>query len=103
MFRVFTTKEFDEDFDRLDNKDKIKVDKILNQLRDKGSSIGKPLKVPYFREKKFGEKRLYYLSYKNSIIVLVLAISNKKAQQDTINSILSEIDNYKKIITEKIE
>lgn len=32
------------------------------------------------------------------MIILAVAISNKKAQQETINKILSRINNYKQII-----
>jgi hypothetical protein len=36
------------------------------------------------------------------MIVLALAISNKKTQQETINKIISELQNYKDIIEKKI-
>lgn len=101
MFRVFTTKEFDKKFENLDESEKKNVRKILNKLEKQGGSVGKPLKVSYFREKKFKGKRLYFLVYKEFAIILAIAISDKKAQQETINKILSRIDYYKKIIIEK--
>ena len=45
MFRIFTTKEFDEDFDNLDGSEKIRVEKFLNQLEEKGADVGKPLSI----------------------------------------------------------
>jgi mRNA-degrading endonuclease RelE of RelBE toxin-antitoxin system len=54
MFRVFTTKEFDNDFNHLDESDKKRVSKIMNQLKEQGGDVGKPLGRDYFREKKFG-------------------------------------------------
>ena len=103
MFRLFTTKEFDNNFNRLDESEKIIARKILHQIRQIGKDVGKPLKVPYFREKRFGGKRLYFLAYENSIIILALAISDKKTQQGTIDKVLSNLDDYKKFIYEKLE
>ena len=48
---------------------------------------GKPLGVAFFREKKFKGKRLYYRIYEDEGIVLLLAVSNKKAQQRTIDAL----------------
>jgi mRNA-degrading endonuclease RelE of RelBE toxin-antitoxin system len=94
MFRLFTTSEFNNDFLKLDESDKKRVRKIMNELKIKGEDIGKPLGRKYFREKKFGNKRLYFLVYKDQLIVLAVGISNKKMQQDTINKILLELKNY---------
>ncbi len=102
MFRVFTTKEFDNRFERIDESEKKRVRKILHQLRERGPQIGKPLKVPYFREKKFGSKRLYFLIYKNFMVVLAIALSDKKEQQETINKIISRFDFYKEFILDKL-
>ncbi len=103
MFKVFTTREFDENFNRLDESEKERVRKILKQLKENGLNIGKPLKFPYFREKRFGNKRVYFLSYENLMIILALAISDKKAQQETIDRIISEIDKYKEFIDKELK
>ena len=103
MFRVFTTKQFDEDFDKLDGSDKKKVRKIKKQLESEGGKVGKPLGREYFREKKFRGKRLYFLVYKQYTIVLAVGISNKKMQQSTINKIISEIKEYGKFVKENFE
>jgi len=102
MFRVFTTKEFNEWFEYLDESEKKKLRKIMNHIREKGDSIGKLLGRKYFREKKFGGKRLYFLVYKKFMVILGVGISNKKTQQNTIDKILSEIRNYEKFIIEKL-
>mgnify|MGYP006302834929 CR=1 FL=1 len=103
MFRVFTTREFDNDFNKLDKSDKNKVSKIMNKLKKQGDSVGKPLGRKYFREKKFGNKRLYFLIYKRFTIVLAVGISNKKMQQSTIDKIISEIKNYESFIIDKFK
>ena len=103
MFRVFTTKEFDNDFNDLDESDKKRVRKIIKQLKEQGNNVGKPLGKPYFREKKFGGKRLYFLIYKQFTIILAIGISNKKMQQATISKIISEIKKYEKFIVKRLK
>jgi mRNA-degrading endonuclease RelE of RelBE toxin-antitoxin system len=104
MFRLFTTEEFDQDYAKLDNSDKLRVDKILKQLKEKGDNIGKYLAgLSFFREKKFDGKRLYFLVYKSINTIFVIAISDKKAQQSTINQILQELSEYQHYIFELIK
>lgn len=103
MFRVFTTRGFDDDFENLDESDKIRVRKIMSQLEEQGDSVGKPLGLPYFREKKFENKRLYFLVYKEFMVVLAIAIGNKKTQQATINQILSDLDEYQEFIIRELK
>lgn len=102
-YTLYTTKEFDNNFDCLDESEKIRVRKILNQLKEKGDDVGKPLRFPYFREKKFESKRLYFLVYESHMVILALAIGDKKTQQETIDKIVSELKNYKEIIEKKLK
>ena len=39
MFRIFTTREFDNDFNKLEESDKQRVRKIMKQLKEQGSTI----------------------------------------------------------------
>ena len=103
MFRIFTTKEFDNDFNKLRGSDKQRVRKILKQLKEQGDNVGKPLGRPYFREKKFGDKRLYFLIYKQFTVILAVGISNKKAQQLTINKIISDVKEYERFIVKTLK
>lgn len=102
-YKVYTTQEFDDNFNSLDESEKIRVRKIMNQLKENGDDVGKPLRYPYFREKKFESKRLYFLVYKNYMVVLAIAISDKKTQQETIDKIVLELKSYKEIIEKKIK
>jgi len=43
------------------------------------------------------EKRIYYLVYEDLNLVLIVATSDKKEQQATINHIKSQLDEYMKI------
>lgn len=102
-FRVFKTAEFDEDYSRLDKSEQGRVDKILNQLVEQGGRVGKPLGgLSFFREKKFGGKRLYYLVYEEVLIILALAIGGKKAQPVTINKILVNLAEYQQYVFETL-
>ncbi|MEK6871785.1 MAG: hypothetical protein AABX16_02685 [Nanoarchaeota archaeon] len=103
MFRIFTTEEFDSDYDRLDGSERERVNKILRQLKDQGDSVGKELAgVSIFKEKKFNGKRLYFLVYQTFSVILVLAISDKKAQQATINRIIAHLADYQSYIIEEL-
>jgi len=99
MFRVLKTAAFDEECARLDGRERLQVSKILKALREKGGSVGGPLcGLTFFREKRFGGKRLYFLVYDDVCIVLVLGMSDKKAQQATINEVILHLDEYKEYI-----
>lgn len=103
MFRLFTTREFDENFSSLDESEKVRVRKILNQLKENGDNLGKPLKIPYFREKRFEGKRLYFLVYEEFMVILAIAIGNKKTQQETIDKIISELKYYREFIENRLK
>ncbi len=99
MYRLFTTEEFDRDFNKLDNSEQKRIKKIMEQIKERGNEVGKPLAgLTIFREKKFNGKRLYFLVYNDIFVVLALAISDKKAQQATINRILLDLSNYQEYV-----
>ena len=104
MFKIFTTEEFDRDFDSLDASEQYRVRKIRNQLQERGDEVGKPLSgIPVFKEKKFNGKRIFFLVYNKFSVVLLLAITNKKAQQATINKILLELTEYEHFVMEQLK
>ncbi|MCH7902245.1 hypothetical protein IIC68_00675 [archaeon] len=103
-FRVFKTREFDAQFEGLSSEEKIRVNKILLQLYEKGDLVGKLLAgLDFFREKKFGGKRLYYLVYENYFVILAVGLSNKKAQQATINQIIRDLADYQRFVFETLK
>ena len=73
------------------------ISKIKIQIKE-NPNVGKPLKFEWFREKKFGNKRFYYLIYPNLKRVLLVAFGSKKDQQKIIIHIIENKDRYKKII-----
>ncbi len=100
-YRIFTTAEFDGDFESLDNSLKIPIEKEINQLR-KNPYVGKPLGYKFFREKKVKNYRFYFLIYEEHVVVFVIAISDKKGQQSVINKIKSLIPVYRQEIKKKL-
>ena len=56
--------------------------------------VGKPLGLVFFREKKLNGRRVYYLIYEKFVIVLMVAISDKKTQQPTIEAIKNKLNEY---------
>lgn len=93
MIHVLSTKEFDT-WERLLSKEYgAEINKIIGQLK-KSCAVGKPLGYPFFREKKFGKYRVYFLVYEDIDTVLLITISDKKAQQETIDRIKKQLDYY---------
>lgn len=102
MFRIFKTAVYDEDYELLDKSERLRVDVLVDDLFEHGDVTGKPLGVGFFREKKFGGKRLFYLVYKHLSVILLVAISDKKAQQATINEIFLQLDKYKEYVVMRL-
>ncbi len=95
--RVLETETFSRLFEALEKKEKEWIKKIIQQLKE-NPKAGKPLRLEWFREKKLGGKRLYYLVYEKSNAVLLVAFGGKKEQQKIIAHILQNKERYKKIV-----
>ena len=95
--QVLETEEFSRLFETLEKKEKDWIKKIVQQLEE-SFLVGKPLKFNWFREKKFGGKRLYYLVYEKTGLVLLVAFGTKKEQQEIINHVLQNKKKYMKFI-----
>jgi hypothetical protein len=96
-YDIYETETFSKLYESMEIGERMWVDKIKLQLKET-PDVGKPLKFDWFREKKFGNKRLYYLIYQNLNKVLLVAFGSKKEQQKIINHILENRDRYKRII-----
>ena len=64
--------------------------------------VGDKLSYPFLREKRIKEKRVYYLIYEDLKLVLLVATSGKKDQQETISHIKSQLDEYRKIAEDRV-
>lgn len=76
-YQVFHSQTFDKELDKSQKDFKLWVDNIKHQLAD-NPYVGDPIKVPWFREKKYGKYRIYYLIYDDIKVVYLVAISSKK-------------------------
>ena len=101
MARVLSTTEFDT-WERLLPKDLQKeVEEFIKDLK-KGSKTGQPLGYSFFKEKRIDGKRIYFLEYDDSDTVLLVTISDKKTQQDTIDRIKKDLDRYGDLIRKNL-
>ena len=101
MVRVLSTREFDA-WERLLTKEyQDRINGLVNQLKQNWD-IGKPLGYPFFREKRIDKYRIYFLIYKDIDTVLLITISDKKAQQETIDRIKNQLDFYKDLIRKNL-
>jgi len=100
-YKIYTTDEFEKIFNKLDAELQNQITRAIDQL-EKNPYIGKPLGYKFFREKKIKNYRIYYLIYENYLVVFVITLSSKKAQQKTIDAIKHLIPMYKEEIKKKL-
>ena len=96
-YEVYETDTFSKLYGGMERTEQDWVNKIKLQLIE-NPQAGKPLKFEWFREKKFGDKRLYYLIYKDISKILLVSFGSKKDQQKIINHIIENKQRYKRII-----
>lgn len=97
MNAVHETEAFSKLCGTLEKMEQEWIDKIRNQLMD-SLDVGKQLRYDWFREKKLGNKRLYYLINAKTNKAVLLAFGAKKEQQKIINHILANKERYLKLI-----
>jgi len=83
IYAVYTTKTFDKEVEKLSEEDQKRIKKIFLQLRG-NPYVRDQLQYKILREKRLKEKRIYYLVYDDLMAILIVAISGKKTQQETI-------------------
>ena len=72
IYNIYETETFSKLYEVMEKEEKEWVDKIKLHLIN-NPDVGKPLKFDWFREKKFGNKRIYYLIYKNLNKILIVS------------------------------
>ena len=87
MYKVFKASDFDKKSQKiLSKKEQVELENFILKLKEWTVS-GKPLSYIFFREKKIAGKRIYFLVYEEIKIILLVSISTKKYQQETIDKI----------------
>ena len=86
---------------KLPEKEREEIQRIVLQLTE-NPFVGDQLQIKSLREKRLREKRLYYLVFEDLKAVLIVAISDKKTQQATINRILLDLAEYQRYVFETL-
>ncbi len=102
-YKIYSLEQFDLDIKEYFTKFEIfKLKKLYVELSLNGNLVGKPLTYNFLREKRINEKRIYFLIYEDLTIILLVAISNKKNQQKTINKIKKLLLKIKKYVYDNL-
>ena len=88
MYKLYRTEMFEKQYSKFPPFLRQQILRFEKQLR-MNPYVGKPLRVSWFREKKFGKFRLYYLIYDDFLVVYLIGFSDKKNQQEIISLIRS--------------
>jgi hypothetical protein len=78
------------------SKDEFEEYKKFKERLKAGSILGKSLNYDFFREERIGEKRIYFLVYKEIRIILFVNSSKKNYQQETIDEIKLLLPEFKR-------
>lgn len=98
-YRVYKTKRFDRELSKYSKEDYRRIKNLFGQLRE-NPYVGNQLQIKILREKRLGEKRIYYLVFDDLQAVLVIAFSDKKAQQKVIDFIIKNISHFRTYLKE---
>lgn len=94
-YKIFHSSRFDKELSKSDKYFLERLDKIEGQLVI-NPFAGDPIKVKWFREKRIDKYRVYFLVYDDVRSVFMVAISEKKDQQQVINTIWLFLDLFRK-------
>lgn len=94
-YAVYITESFEREINKLPGYNQEIIKKIFLQLKD-NPYVGDQIRYKFFREKRIKEKRIYYLVYDDLMLVLIVALSDKKAQEETIDKIVGYFKEYRK-------
>ena len=100
MFKVYRTNEFTRLLDKLLTKAEMdRVENIEDEISERGFT-GRPLGFNFLREKRINGKRAYFLVYEEFNAALMVSISDKKTQQETIDKIKEYLPEFKRLMEE---
>lgn len=96
-FEIFETELFSKLFASLDERENAWIRKMKDQLRQ-NPLAGKPLRFSWLKEKKFENKRLYFLVSEKTKRILLIAFATKKNQQQVIDQIVFDKEKYLRFV-----
>ncbi len=101
-YHIISLAEYEKSINDLENVEQQRIERFIVQIRENGMLVGKRLRFPFFREKKFNGKRLYFLIYEEWKTALLARVSTKKQQDETINWIVENLPELKKYVEQKL-
>ena len=101
-YKILKTELFDRKFAKLSPDVQKAIEKIRDKLKENPFE-GKPLHSDFFREKKYKKYRIYYLIYKECLILYLITISEKKDQQTAINTVMKFLEIYRQEVEEWVK
>lgn len=101
-YAVYTTDRFEKEVSKISLADQEIIKEIYIQLKE-NPYTGDQIRYRFFREKRIKEKRIYYLVYDDLNAVLIVAISGKKAQEETIDKIVRDFDDFRSFLERAIK
>jgi putative component of toxin-antitoxin plasmid stabilization module len=101
-YKLYRTKTFDKEFEKLPSFEQKEIQNFENKLIE-NPFVGKPLGLIFFREKKLNGRRVYYLIYEEFVVILMVAISDKKTQQPTIEAIKNRLNEYYNLVKNSLD
>jgi len=96
MYIVIGTETYEEEIAKWTKSDREAAEKLPAKL-SQNPYVGDHLGYKFLREKRINEKRVYYLIYDDLQLVLLVAVSGKKNQQETINYIKNHLPDFKEL------
>ena len=87
-YQVFATDTFKEIFETLDGAEQQWITKIKHSVEESEYPTGKILHFTWFREKKYLNKRLFFLIDEASKKILFVSFTSKKEQQGVIDLVI---------------
>ncbi len=94
---VLETDRFAKKYGKCEKVEQEWIDSIRDQLVQ-NLRIGKPLHFDWFREKRFGGKRLYFLASETKRKAVLIAFGTKKEQQQYIRHVVDNRHEYWRIL-----
>ena len=103
MYIVLRAPAFDKEaLKNLSLEQQRKIERFERKQLTINPYVGDPCGRPFFREKRLGNKRVYFLINDQFHAVLLIGISDKKTQQITIDDIQEAFDTYTAYIKEEL-
>ena len=96
MNEVFIAEPLNDILKKLDKTELLFIDNIKDKLAI-SLDVGKPLRYNWLREKKFKDKRLYFIVNTHADKAILVAYGDKKEQQKIIDHVIANKEMYFRI------